>query len=679
MTKIINSKPFFYVLTAIFAVASINVSTRLSFLLIVWGIFAVLVLYLLLIEQVKPPIPPLIAVAVVLTGGRASELLPLLFLSLPYLISKTDQVHYFCFSALSFIIIFFTGDYSVPSDFRLFVFYLFTVFFVWLGHRKDIWKFILTEKEPEINTKRKVDENSGSIVEDPFKPLKNYLKRTNSFKGKKIGINLIELFPSDFARKYGDDHRFELRGLIHRVVHDRIELATKTLLAEQDDVPMMETYNFRLYYPFSMFDCGSMMMEPEYVLAVDIKLKEKDNVSKQDILDEFREIKNDVVEMIRQGEAFRQISLEKLRKESLYNGTSSIVDSFSRDSLFQATALAIFNVIPEASSVLVTELKNDIHMSHAFRIRNDIERTENLKMEHIEEFARSELTESTCVHNMMINGKMDNICEIHKINKRKENPLFPTTGPLALLNRHESMSARLISFNNENKGTISIFVDSEESSQSLGNQVTSIRMICKVVSSALHNIEMYEKVEELSNVDGLTGLYNRRYFQQAIERMVMESSRTDTPLSIIMLDIDHFKKINDTYGHKAGDDVIRFMSRTLKNNIRKVDVAARYGGEEFVLLLHNTNANGAAKLAEKIRILVKDASINADGSQLNITSSFGVSSFPSIVMSGEQLVKSADEALYFSKKSGRNAVTLFSGQIGQQENEVEEEEHDEDQ
>jgi len=666
MTKLINSKPFFYIVTAVFAVASINVSTRLSFLVIVWGIFAVLMLYLLMIEQVKPSVPPLIVVAVVLTGGRQSELLPLLFLALPYIVSKMDQIHYFSFAILSFIVIFLTGDYSVPSDFRLYIFFLLTVAIIWIAQRKDLWKFIFTEKTPEVKATRKVDENSGSIVEDPFKPLKNYLKRTNLFKGKKIDLHLIELFPGDYARKYGSEHRFELRGLIHRVVNDRIELATKTLLAEQDDIPMMSPFNYRLYFPFSMFDCGSMMMEPEYVLAVDMKLKDIENPSKNELLDEFREIKNDVVEMIRQGEAFRQISLEKQRKESLYNGTSSIVDSFSRDSLFQATALAIFNVIPEISVILVTELKNDIHMSHAYKIRRDLSNTEKLKMEHIEEFARIELTDSTSIHNMMINGKLDNTCELHNINKRKDNPIFPN-GPLAQLNKHENMSARLITFNNEHKGTLTIFTDSEDSYQSLATQATSIRMICKVVSSALNNIEMYEKVEELSNVDGLTGLYNRRYFQQAIERMVMESSRTDTPLSMIMLDIDHFKRINDTYGHKAGDDVIRFLSRTLKNNIRKVDVAARYGGEEFVLLLHNTHANGAAKLAEKIRILIQDASINADGTQLNITSSFGVSSYPSIVMSSEQLLKSADDALYYSKNNGRNLVTLYSPQISNPE------------
>jgi len=187
---------------------------------------------------------------------------------------------------------------------------------------------------------------------------------------------------------------------------------------------------------------------------------------------------------------------------------------------------------------------------------------------------------------------------------------------------------------------------------------------------------MYEKVEDLSNVDGLTGLYNRRYFQLTLERMLMEASRTGHPLSMIMLDIDHFKRVNDTYGHKAGDDVIRFLSRTLKNNIRKVDIAARYGGEEFVVLLHNTNVEGAARLAEKIRILVKDATINADGSTLNITSSFGVSSYPSLSMSTGDLVKNSDQALYYSKENGRNMVTTFSKDIADQVEEPEDEDNE---
>lgn len=667
MTKAIKSRPFFYILTLVFAMISIHVGDSLGFIVATWGIFTVLTLYLVLVEQVKPSIPPFILIAIVLTGSKSSVMMPLLFLSLPYVLLRLDQLHYMLFALSSLVVLVRTGEFNNPDDFLLYILYFLAAAFVWLFHRKDLWQHLISEKKQRVVPQRKVDEISSSIVDDPFKPLKNYLMRTTVFHGMKMNLNLIELLPGSKARKYNSEETFELRGLIHRVVHDRIELAAKTLLAEQEDIPMMSEYNFRLYYPISMFECGSIAMEPEYVLAIDIKIKEQGQHSdslnlKQEMLLAFREVKNDIVELIKQGEAFRQISIEKQKKESLYNGTSAIVDSFSRDSLFQATALSIFNIIPEAGAVFITESKGDAHIGHAFRIRNENINSEFLKMENIEEFGKEEITDNKSIHSLMINGKLDNVYELHGLNKRKENPVF-THKLFEELNKYENMSVRLITFNNDIKGTVTILTDSRDKFEALRNQTTSIRMIYKVVSSALNNLEMYEKVEELSNVDGLTGLYNRRYFQDMIDRMVMEASRTGIPLSIIMLDIDHFKIVNDTYGHKAGDDVIRFLSRTVKNNVRKVDVAARYGGEEFVVLLHNTNIDGAFRLAEKIRILVKDSTINADGSQINITASFGISSFPSLSLSSGDLVKNSDQALYFSKENGRNKVTMFSKDI----------------
>ena len=680
MTKVINSRPFFYIVTLMFSLVSVYVGKSLSFSIAVWAVFTVLTLYLVLIEQVRPPLPPFILIAVVLTGSKSSVIMPLLFIALPYILSRLDQIHYLFFALSSFTILIRTGDFNNPDDFILYIFYFLASVFVWLFQRKDLWQHLISEKEQKVVSQRKVDEISSSIIEDPFKPLKNYLMRTTVFHGMKMELTLIELLPGSKARKYNSEGSFDLRGLVHRVVHDRIELAAKTLLAEQEDIPMMSDYNFRLYYPISMFECGSIQMEPEYVLAIDIKIKDKSQqtesaVLKQEMLDTFREMKNDIAELIKQGEAFRQISIEKQKKESLYNGTSAIVDSFSRDSLFQATALSIFNIIPEAGAVFITENKGDAHIGHAFRIRGETLISESLKMENIEEFGKDEITDALSIHSLMINGKLDNVYELHGINKRKENPVF-TGKPFEELNKFENMSVRLITFNNDIKGTVTILTDSQEKFDSLKNQTTSVRMIYKVVSSALNNLEMYEKVEELSNVDGLTGLYNRRYFQDMIERMVMEASRTGVPLSMIMLDIDHFKAVNDTYGHKAGDDVIRFLARTVKNNVRKVDVAARYGGEEFVVLLHNTSVEGANRLAEKIRILVKDSTINADGSQINITSSFGISSFPSLSLSSGDLVKNSDQALYFSKENGRNKVTVFSKDIGNSASEKEEDEEE---
>ncbi|MGI6393596.1 MAG: GGDEF domain-containing protein [bacterium] len=667
MTKLINSKPFFYILTLIFSFVSIYVKESLGYVIGVWGIFAVLSLYLVLIEQIKLPLPPFVVAAIVVSGGSESVLVPLLFVALPYIVSKLDQTHYLSFTLISLTVLMGTGDFESPRDFTLYMLFTLTSILAWLVYRKDIWLPLFSEKTTFTETSRKIDHTSSSIVEDPFKPLKNYLLRTSAFHGTKISLHLVELTPDGKAKKYNSENVFELRGLIHRVVHDKIELAAKTLLAEQEDLPMMPEYNFRLYYPISMFECSSMLLEPEYVLAIDLKIKEKggdfENPDlKQELLESFKEIKNDISELIRQGEAFKQISIEKQKKENLYIGTAGIVDSFSRDSLFQATALAIFNLVPETGAVFITEKKGDSHIGHAFKIKNDFFGLEAVKTENIEEFGKEEITDSKSIHTLMINGKMDNLYELNGLNKRKESPVF-TQEKFECFNKFESMSARLITINEEIKGTVTILTDSKEKFDAVKSQATPIKMIYKVVSSVLNNLEMYEKVEELSNIDGLTGLYNRRYFQEMIERMVTESSRTGMPLSIIMLDIDHFKAVNDTYGHKAGDDVIRFLSRTVKNNVRKVDVAARYGGEEFVVLLYNTNADGAARLAEKIRMLVKDSTVNTDGSQITVTSSFGVSSFPGLSLSSGDLVKNADEALYFSKKNGRNKVTVFSKEI----------------
>lgn len=667
MIKIISSRPFLYILTFIFSILSVHFGKNININIAIWGIYLFFVLYITLVEQIIPPLPPFVLAAVIITGGKESVIMPLLFITLPFIMIRLDQIHYLFFSVAAFAMIVLTGDFSKPSDFLLYIFYLLTSFSVWFYYRKDLWQRFLSEKNNDSAVERIADITSGSVIDDPFKPLKNYLERTDSFQGMKVDLHLIELLPESRARKYNTDNVFEIRGLLHRVVHDRIELASKILLAEQEDIPMMTDFNFRLYYPLSMFEYGPMLNEPEYVVAIDLKYKDKNSTKeisevKQDLLNDFRVIRNDIVELLRQGEAFRHISVEKQKKENLYSGTSGIVDSFSRDSLCQAAAFAIFSVAPEVSAVFISEQKNGCHIGHSFRIKNELNPGETLKTEHIEETGREEITDQSSIHSMMINGKLDNNYELYGINKRKENPVFINQA-FAELNKYENMVASLITYNNDIKGTITLLTKNRTDSDTLKNNSTLIRMIYKVASSALNNIEMYEKVEELSNIDGLTGLYNRRFFQINIDRMVMEASRTNSSLSIIMLDIDHFKKVNDSHGHKAGDDVIRFLARTIKNNIRKVDIAARYGGEEFIVLLHNTNIEGAARLAEKIRILVKDATINADGSSLNITSSFGISSYPSLSMGSGQLVKDADTALYYSKENGRNKVTIYSKEL----------------
>jgi two-component system, cell cycle response regulator len=162
---------------------------------------------------------------------------------------------------------------------------------------------------------------------------------------------------------------------------------------------------------------------------------------------------------------------------------------------------------------------------------------------------------------------------------------------------------------------------------------------------------------ELSNTDPLTGLYNRRYLMEFLEIEVTRAERTIENLSLLMLDIDHFKKVNDIYGHQSGDAVLKAVADVAKGNLRNYDIAARYGGEEFVVVLPNTPLSEASLVAERLRESVQALSFPAPLDGLTTTVSIGVATFPSTqVDSIETLLEKADDALYRAKHAGRNKV-----------------------
>ena len=171
------------------------------------------------------------------------------------------------------------------------------------------------------------------------------------------------------------------------------------------------------------------------------------------------------------------------------------------------------------------------------------------------------------------------------------------------------------------------------------------------------NAQLREQLEELAIRDGLTGLYNRRYLDESLERELAAVSREKTPLAVIMLDIDFFKHLNDQFGHPAGDEVLRLLGQTLSAHTRAMDIACRYGGEEFVVILPRMNARDAFKRAEEMRASI--AGLRVRPENISFTASFGVSAFPYHGMTGAALLETADAALYRSKEAGRNKVTLF--------------------
>ena len=168
------------------------------------------------------------------------------------------------------------------------------------------------------------------------------------------------------------------------------------------------------------------------------------------------------------------------------------------------------------------------------------------------------------------------------------------------------------------------------------------------------DISTQKKLEELWMTDQLTGLYNRARLDELFETELRRARRYGSQFSILLLDIDHFKQINDQYGHLTGDDVLFSVADLLKKNIRDVDVLGRWGGEEFMLILPNTNQSEALTLAEKLRQLIQTHSFTP---VKNVTASFGVSSYIAGI-DAEELFKKADEALYRAKAKGRNRSEL---------------------
>lgn len=170
------------------------------------------------------------------------------------------------------------------------------------------------------------------------------------------------------------------------------------------------------------------------------------------------------------------------------------------------------------------------------------------------------------------------------------------------------------------------------------------------------------ELQELSHKDSLTGLFNRRFFAEEAIRTISSALRKKTPLSIIMMDIDNFKTINDTYGHKNGDTVIITLAKKLKSMIRKTDVAARFGGEEFVLLLPETTVTNAYNVAENIRKEIESYVILSDGKSIQFTISFGVTLYDPVRddTNIENTLARADTGLYQAKNNGRNRVVLVN-------------------
>jgi|GEM_PF-4568625 len=210
-------------------------------------------------------------------------------------------------------------------------------------------------------------------------------------------------------------------------------------------------------------------------------------------------------------------------------------------------------------------------------------------------------------------------------------------------------------------GIVTINSFSNDAQPDFTRDTALLSMLCNIASIAFTNARLFMRIQDMADRDPLTKLFNRRYFYEALSREVSKGHLQKTTACVLLCDIDHFKTVNDTHGHQAGDTVLIDFARTCSSIIRDCDVLARYGGEEFVFLLPGLSAEAGRQAGQRIRRAIAEKEFNVEGIKLHITTSCGVAAFPEHASDVAALIKAADLALYDAKAAGRNAVVVAGG------------------
>ncbi|HEV7991313.1 MAG TPA: sensor domain-containing diguanylate cyclase [Gemmatimonadaceae bacterium] len=201
-----------------------------------------------------------------------------------------------------------------------------------------------------------------------------------------------------------------------------------------------------------------------------------------------------------------------------------------------------------------------------------------------------------------------------------------------------------------------LVLEAEEAEALTQDEARPLTVLSAIVAGSLELVWQIAEVDKRARTDALTGLWNRQHFGEELQRTLAEADRYGHPVSLVLVDIDHFKKVNDTWGHEAGDSVLRQVSRILHDGVRSVDICVRYGGEEIAMLLSQTDSERAVEVAERLRERIAAQPMRHGGAEIAVTASFGVATYPETVKVRDQLFPASDKALYIAKHAGRNCV-----------------------
>jgi diguanylate cyclase (GGDEF)-like protein len=220
----------------------------------------------------------------------------------------------------------------------------------------------------------------------------------------------------------------------------------------------------------------------------------------------------------------------------------------------------------------------------------------------------------------------------------------------------EPGSIAVIPLSKDGRTLGALVLEAEETGALTQDEARPLTVLGAVVAGSLELVWQFAEVDKRARTDPLTGLWNRLHFGEQLQRTLAEADRYGTPVSLVLVDIDHFKKVNDTWGHEAGDTVLRQVSRLVQEGVRAVDICVRYGGEEIAMLLAQTDSERAVEVAERLRERIAAQPIRHGGAEIPVTASFGVATYPETVKVRDQLFPASDKALYIAKHAGRNCV-----------------------
>ena len=235
--------------------------------------------------------------------------------------------------------------------------------------------------------------------------------------------------------------------------------------------------------------------------------------------------------------------------------------------------------------------------------------------------------------------------------RQKTGILSPMTASLEEAANLVALEVPIV-YRNQTIGSLSIVDDTPDRVWE-SEEVLILKTVSDQLAVAISHAHLFRHIQTQAITDSLTGLYNHRYFQESLEREIKIADRHRSAVSLILLDLDYLKRINDTHGHRTGDAVLSIVSSVLKGNVREIDICARYGGEEFVIILPQCSRDDALKTAERLRAAIASTPVGKVG---QITASIGVASYPVTAQSKEELIEMADQAMYMAKAAGRNRV-----------------------